>query len=206
MSELLCQNEEWKFISISPRWSVSNLGRIRNNATGRILKCHINNKGYVIVTIRARGIGLCKSVKMHRLVAEAFIPNPEDKPQVNHIDGNKTNNNVNNLEWCTNSENQLHAFRVLDSTERRKAIAERNKSRVWTEEQRRKLSASLKGKHLGADSYNARSVIRLEDNKIYGSISEASKDVNISQSSISMVCLGRQKTASGYHWAYLKEK
>jgi hypothetical protein len=76
---------------------------------GKILKQHKSDNGYLTV-------GLTKDKKrktflVHRLIASAYIPNPDNKPQVNHIDGNKQNNNIENLEWCSSSENQIHAIR-----------------------------------------------------------------------------------------------
>ena len=76
----------------------------------RKLKPYNNGYGYMLVDMRKDGKRYMKVV--HRLVAEAFIPNPNNLPQVNHIDGNKSNNNVDNLEWCTCSENQLHGFNI----------------------------------------------------------------------------------------------
>lgn len=78
---------------------------------GRVLKQAINTRGYPCVTIKYRD-GSQKVMPVHRLVAMAYIPNPYNKPQVNHIDGNKKNNNYRNLEWCTPSENLKHAFRL----------------------------------------------------------------------------------------------
>lgn len=72
-----------------------------------ISKGYKNKKGYLVFDFRRRG---GKVVPVHRLVAQAFIPNPNNLPQVNHKDGNKCNNCVENLEWCDNSYNQLHAF------------------------------------------------------------------------------------------------
>ena len=74
----------------------------------RKTKGYKTKKGYFAFDFRRRG-GKC--VFVHKLVAEAFIPNPENKPQINHKDGNKENNCVENLEWCNNSENQIHAFK-----------------------------------------------------------------------------------------------
>lgn len=67
-----------------------------------------NRKNYLRVCLSKQGV--CKWKTVHRLVAETFIPNPDNKPQVNHIDGNKQNNNIQNLEWVTNKENCRHAI------------------------------------------------------------------------------------------------
>ena len=101
--------EVWK--DIYEEYQISNLGRIKSLKWGkeRILTPRKNFKGYMQIHIRVNGKD--KVIKVHRLVAEAFIPNPDNKPQVNHIDGNKENNTSLNLEWCTNSENQLHAYK-----------------------------------------------------------------------------------------------
>lgn len=98
--------EEWKSIKDIPNYDVSNLGRIRNNKTERILKPK-KIKGYEYVCLRNNNKNLCKQV--HRIVAKTFIPNPDNKPLVNHKDYNRSNNCVDNLEWVSNSENQLYS-------------------------------------------------------------------------------------------------
>ena len=102
--------EIWKETSI-PGYFVSNLGGFRGRS-GKPIKQQIHKNGYYVYAMRPEGRkGACKCVKIHRLIAEAFIPNPENKPFVNHIDGNKLNNNITNLEWCTNQENTIHAYK-----------------------------------------------------------------------------------------------
>ena len=96
--------EVWSQIDGYDNYEVSSFGRVRNNKTGRILKVY--NKGcYCIVGLSK---GTTKSVSVHRLVANAFLPNPKNKTQVNHLDKNGFNNNVTNLEWVTNRENSIH--------------------------------------------------------------------------------------------------
>lgn len=76
--------------------------------TPRVLAVNKNNKGYATIRICQNGKRQTKSV--HRIYAEAYIPNPENKPFINHIDGNRMNYSIDNLEWCTQSENILHSF------------------------------------------------------------------------------------------------
>jgi hypothetical protein len=80
----------------------------RKSYQERLLKTSVDKHGYVRADLCLNGVR--KALKVHRLVATAFIPNPNNKPYINHKDGNKKNNNVNNLEWCSPSENNFHAF------------------------------------------------------------------------------------------------
>lgn len=88
------------------RYLVGRDGTIVSTKTGKVLKTHTCKKGYHRVNLKPRGVG----VKLvHRIVAEIYIPNPDNLPQVNHKDGNKDNNSVDNLEWVDNLTNTRHA-------------------------------------------------------------------------------------------------
>lgn len=106
--------EEWRVVARYPRYEVSNYGRIRNIKTGRILKQFPNEKGYMTLTLSIGIKDVQFSVRVHRIVAEAFCKNPYDcdieELDVNHDDGDKTNNRVYNLYWATRKENIRHAF------------------------------------------------------------------------------------------------
>lgn len=106
-------NEIWKDIAgWEGRYKVSNLGRVLsynrpNGHKDAIVVPHPNEKGYLMVHLYRKPVS--KTVKVHKLVAEAFIPNPAHLPEVNHIDGDKSNNRVDNLEWMTRKANVEHA-------------------------------------------------------------------------------------------------
>lgn len=171
--------KQWKQIVDFPKYEVSNYGEIRHIATGYIKSQRKDLFGYMVVALSIANKKV-KLVKVHRLVAQAFIPNPDNKPQVNHIDGDKTNNCIENLEWATAKENIQHCYRVL----------------------------GYKGSHygkLGKDNEQARIVLQIKNNQIiaefYG-LREAAESVNKGCSHIGECCLGRRKSAYGYKWKY----
>lgn len=103
--------EYWKPVpDMEEYFEVSSLGRVRNKRTQNFITGDINSAGYCRVMIQANGIS--KRYFRHRLVATVFIPNPQNKPFVNHINGDKSDNSVINLEWVTQSENEKHAFKL----------------------------------------------------------------------------------------------
>lgn len=106
--------EIWKDIpNYNGYYKVSNFGRIRSfYGKGRLLKPNVDEDGYFRVALSKEGKR--KDYYCHRLVAMAFLPNADESRQINHIDGNKQNNNVDNLEWCTCRENIIHAINILN--------------------------------------------------------------------------------------------
>ena len=94
--------EEFRTCIENVKYSVPNFGRVRNNKTNKIIKGSLRD-GYLRIIYRLDGSRT--RVPIHRLVSNAFIPNPDDKPLIDHIDNNRTNNNVSNLRWCTFQEN-----------------------------------------------------------------------------------------------------
>lgn len=166
-------SEEWKNIEGYPNYSVSNLGRVRNDRSGKVLKPikrggYTENQKYLFVGLRCGSPAKLRSMSIHRLVAVAFIPNPENKPQVNHKDGNRYNNAISNLEWVTCGENIRHSFNVLN----------------------RKSGSSKK-------------VMRIEDGRIFESMSEAARFCGLKNVGNIYRCIkGGRPTAGGYHWKY----
>lgn len=118
------EKEVWKdIIGYEGKYQISNYGRVKSLPREKkvgyvntyitpeiILKTYKSKKGYLNITLSKNG--KCIDKRNHILVAQHFIPNPNNKPQVNHKDGNKLNNNVENLEWVTNDENIQHAWKL----------------------------------------------------------------------------------------------
>ena len=113
--------EIWKPCKENDVYQLSNEGRIRNRRTGRVLKTQINKNGYEVLSIVVDGRSVTR--RLHRLIADAFYDGEHDGLDVNHDDGNKRNNNIENLEFCTRQENIIHAHRLgLNCSHKKKKV------------------------------------------------------------------------------------
>lgn len=175
---------QWKRIDLYPDYLISPKGDIYSLKKRRLLKQKIQSNGYYAVCVFDK-YGKEKTVLVHRLVAMAYIPNPENKPQINHIDGNKQNNHVSNLEWVTGSENQKHAYRnglnKFDEVD-------------W--ENLKKLHEKRKKPVVKIDRFTNKILAK------YESIKEAGEKNSIDYKQIHATCKGKQPTAHGFKWAY----
>ena len=122
-------NEEWRSINGFINYQVSNLGRVRNANTGRILKLWDNGHGYLKVVLCKNGKSF--TCKVHRLVAQEFIDNPDNKKCVDHVDNIRTNNIVTNLRWCTYSENNRNVTKQQNTSSQYLGVAWHKHKNKW---------------------------------------------------------------------------
>ena len=194
-------NEEWRdVVGWEGLYQVSNLGRVKSlprhhkTLSGyitaeRILTPALGKRGYLVVVLFNHGIA--KTRPIHRLIAEAFIPNTEDKPYIDHINTVRTDNRIENLRWVTSKENSNNPI-TLDRNRR-------NCIKMW-------------GNGCFDDRNNThyRRVAQCDKDgniiKIWDSIKEAEASLGIDASSISAICLGtnpHRHTAGGYKWVHI---
>lgn len=127
---------EQEFIPVKgyeTRYAINRLGQVKSLKNNVILKPYTNGVGYNRVGFYDKSKGRSKEFYVHRLLAIHFIPNPENKKYINHIDGNPQNNDLSNLEWCTKSENGIHAYKLGLNWNNPK-FGEDNKNSILTNE------------------------------------------------------------------------
>ena len=160
-----------------PNYSIRSDGRI-TNSKGHEKVQEINHKGYMKVDLYKDGVR--STQRVHRLVAEAYIPNPENKPDVNHKDGNKLNNDASNLEWCTKSENMRHAYDT--------GLAKPH------------ASYGMRGHKNPNGGRKGIKVMISETGEIFDSIKDCAEAINGRDRGICDCLNGRQCTHRGYHF------
>jgi hypothetical protein len=134
--------EIFKNIKDYTNYSVSNFGNVKNNNTGKILKQSITN-GYTQVSLWKNGKG--KHYRVHRLIALAFIPNPDNKSFIDHVDNDRSNNNIDNLRWCTNQENSCNRQLSSNNTSGYKGVNFYKTYNCW----RAEIKLNGKSHHIG---------------------------------------------------------
>lgn len=181
--------EEWRDIKdYEGFYQISNLGRVKsfkNKKHPKLLTICMDSSQYLYVGLSLHG--KTKNHRIHRLVAQAFIPNPENKPQVNHKDEDKTNNKVENLEWMTAKENANYGTRI---------------QRIIP-----KMKKSLTGRTLTREHVQkmGKKVVCLETGEIFDSTMDVERNKGIAHNSISKCCKGKANIAGGFHWSYVNE-
>lgn len=182
--------ELWKPIEGYEQYLISTKGRIFSIKSSIILKQQLDKDGYNIICLKG------KTMKVHRLVGKAFISNFKNLPQINHKDGNKTNNKIENLEWCDASYNMQHSFNVLNRVVW-------SKGKRMSQEFKDKLSNLFKGKRSLSNNPRARKVICVETGDVYSCARLAEITLSISKGTVAHCAKGYTKTAGGYHWEYV---
>lgn len=169
---------EWRKVDGFPNYSVSNDGLVRNDKSNKLKELQINTTGYYKTDLYSGGNR--STQRIHRLVANAFIDNPDNKPDVNHIDGNKLNDNVENLEWVTKSENMIHAYNT--------GLVPHHSS------------YGMLGKKNPNGGSKGKPVRVIETNEEYKNIAECSRSLGISDRRICDVLTGHMESCNGYHF------
>lgn len=170
-----------KSIPNFPGYTVSSEGRVFNK-DGRELGQTVNRDGYSMVKLCNNGYE--KNCSVHRLVAESYIPNHNNKRTVNHIDGNKLNNTVSNLEWCTHSENLSHAY-------------EHNLRKSYLTNDDRKNGAIISAEK------RRRKVRVIETGIIYDSVIQCARETGCYTGAIANCCNGTASHHHGYHFEWV---
>lgn len=189
--------EIWIKISSIPlykefkKYSVSSLGRVRNDELMIIFSGGHDKDGYPKVCLTTKDkneISYSKHIVVHRLVALAFIPNPDNLPQVNHKDEDKTNNCVENLEWCTAKYNSSYG----------------NRTKNMANSQRGQLRPSVRGSKNGRSREIVQLTLDLKFIKSYGCSSQT-KEFGFNPTCVNDCCRKVQKTHKGYKWMYKED-